>query len=154
MQPEDSRQKSEMFPPHGTPTYVRAQQGANSEDEETAVIDRGRTSSQIMSAVIAGVESVVALPYAAVASAFGWDTTPPEETAEREPAEPVNVKIRKRHLYLVGEPASDGDSTQTTHRGRVSDPTATPIPIFDKFPWEVAIEQSRASRHVAPRRSH
>ena len=44
-----------MFPPHGTPTYVRAQQAANREDEETGVIDSGITSSQIMSAGIAGV---------------------------------------------------------------------------------------------------
>lgn len=143
-----------MFPPHGTPTYVRTQQAANREDEETGVIDSGITSSQIMSAVIAGVESVVALPYAAVASAFGWDTTPPEEIAEREPPEPVNAKIRKRHLYLVGEPDSDADSAETTHRGRVSHPTASPAAIFDKFPWELAIEQSRASRHATPRRSH
>lgn len=118
------------------------------------MIDSGITSSQIMSAVIAGVESVVALPYAAVASAFGWDTTPPEEIAQCEPSEPVNAKIRKRHLYLVGEPAPDADSTETTHRGSVSHPAAPPAAIFDKFPWELAIEQSRASRHGAPPRSH
>ena len=124
--------KSEMFPPHGTSTYVRTQQAANREDEETGVIDSGITSSQIMSALIAGVESVVALPYAAVASAFGWDTTPPEEIAEREPPELVNAKIRKRHLYLVGEP----DQTLIRLRrrtGRVGHPTASPAAIFDKF---------------------
>lgn len=118
------------------------------------MIDSGRTSSQIMSAVIAGVESVVALPYSAVASAFGWAATPPEEISEREPAEPANVKIRKRHLYLVGEPASDVDSTQMTDRGRDSHRTATPAPIWDKFPWEVAIEQARARPQAEPRRSH
>lgn len=118
------------------------------------MIDSGRTSSQVMSAVIAGVESVLALPYAAVASAFGWDASQPDVIADPVPAEPVNVKIRKRHLYLVGEPASDGEPTQTPAGGRVSHPTATPTPGWDKFPWEVAIEQSRARTQAAMRRNH